>query len=58
MERRLYLGHETEPYQLELDEQYYVYAMNCWFNIKILTGILLRNLKPENPSLHQRGAME
>ena len=53
-----YLGHETEPYQLELDEQYYVYAMNCWFNIKILTGILLRNLKPENPSLHQRGAME
>ena len=53
-----YLGHETEPYQLELDEQYYVYAMNCWFNIKILTGILLLNLKQEKPSLHQRGAME
>ena len=53
-----YLGHEPEPYQLELDEQYYAYAMNCWFNIKILTGILLRNLMPANPSLQQRGAME
>ena len=53
-----YLGHEKEPYQLELDEQYYGYAMNCWFNIKILTGILLRNLNPANPSLRQRGAIE
>ena len=54
-----YLGHEKESYQLELDEQYYGYAMNCWFNIRILTGILLRNLKPANPSsLQQRGAIE
>ena len=53
-----YLGHENEPYQLELDEQYYAYAMNCWFNIKILTGILLRNLSQKNRALQQRGAME
>ena len=53
-----YLGHEHEPYQMELDEQYYAYAMNCWFNIKILTGILRRNLGKEDRSLQQRGAME
>ena len=53
-----YLGHENEPYQLELDEQYYAYAMNCWFNIKILTGILRHNLSSEDRSLQQRGAME
>ncbi len=53
-----YLGHEKEPYQREFDEQYYGYAGNCWFNIKVLTGILLRNLKPANPSLQQRGAVE
>jgi hypothetical protein len=46
-----YLGHEDEPYQLELDEQYYAYAMNCWFNIKILTGILRRNLSRKSRSL-------
>ena len=53
-----YLGHENEPYQLELDEQYYAYAMNCWFNIKILTGILRHNLSRKNLSLQQRGAIE
>ena len=53
-----YLGHENEPYQFELDEQYYAYAMNCWFNIKILAGILRRNLRRENRSLQQRGAIE
>jgi hypothetical protein len=53
-----YLGHENEPYQLELDEQYYAYAMNCWFNIKILTGILRHNLSRKSRSLQQRGATE
>ncbi len=53
-----YLGHENEPYQLELDEQYYAYAMNCWFNIKILTGILWRNLRSEGCPLHQKGVSE
>ncbi|MBQ7731977.1 MAG: hypothetical protein IJT68_09095 [Lentisphaeria bacterium] len=53
-----YLGHENEPYQLELDEQYYAYAMNCWFNIKILTGILRRNLGAEGRPLQQRGVLE
>ena len=53
-----YLGHENEPYQFELDEQYYAYAMNCWFNIRILTGILRRNLRPEVRPLHQRGVLE
>jgi hypothetical protein len=53
-----YLGHENEPYQLELDEQYYAYAMNCWFNIKILTGILRHNLSCTSRSLQQRGATE
>ncbi len=53
-----FLGHENEPYQLELDEQYYAYAMNCWFNIKILTGILRRNFRAEGRPLQQRGVME
>ena len=53
-----YLGHGDGPVQLEFDEQYYGYAMNCWFNIKILTGILLRNLKTTGGALQQRGAME
>ncbi len=53
-----YLGHENEPYQLELDEQYYAYAMNCWFNIKILTGILRHNLSWKSRGLQQRGATE
>ena len=53
-----YLCHENEPYQLELDEQYYAYAMNCWFNIKILMGILRRNLSSKSRGLQQRGAME
>jgi len=53
-----YLGHENEPYQLELDEQYYAYAMNCWFNIKILTGILWRNLRSDGCPLHQRGVIK
>ena len=53
-----YLGHENEPYQIELDEQYYAYAMNCWFNIKILAGILRHNLRRENRILQQRGAIE
>ena len=53
-----YLGHENEPYQLELDEQYYAYAMNCWFNIKILTGILRQNMNRESRGLQQRGATE
>lgn len=52
-----YLGHEDEPYRMELDEQYYAYAMNCWFNIKILTGILRRNLKMADRIL-KKGAME
>ena len=53
-----YLGHENEPYQMELDEQYYAYAMNCWFNIKILTGILRHNLSRKKHALQQRGATE
>ena len=53
-----YLGHENEHDQYELDEQYYAYAMNCWFNIKILTGILRRNLRPEVRPLQQRGVLE
>ena len=53
-----YLGHGGEHAQLEFDEQYYAYAMNCWFNIKILTGILLHNLKTTGGALQQRGAME
>ena len=53
-----YLGHGDGHAQLEFDEQYYGYAMNCWFNIKILTGILLRNLKTSGGTLQQRGAME
>ena len=53
-----FLGHENEPNQIELDEQYYVYAMNCWFNIKILTGILKRNLNPDCHTPRQRGVME
>ena len=53
-----YLGHGDGHAQLEFDEQYYGYAMNCWFNIKILTGILLRNLKTSGGALQQRGAME
>lgn len=53
-----YLGHENEPGQLELDEQYYAYAMNCWFNIKILMGILRRNLSMGDRLLERKGAME
>ena len=53
-----YLGHGDGYDQLEFDEQYYGYARNCWFNIKILTGILLRNLKTTGGALQQRGAME
>lgn len=53
-----YLGHENEPYQLELDEQYYAYAMNCWFNIKILMGILRHNLRMADSFLQRKGAME
>ena len=53
-----YLGHENEPFQLELDEQYYAHVMDCWFNIKILTGILRRNLKKMGRALRERGAME
>lgn len=52
-----YLGHENEPYQMELDEQFYVHAMNCWFNLKILTGILRRNLRMANCFLQRKGAM-
>lgn len=53
-----YLGHESEPGQLELDEQYYAYAMNCWFNIKILTGILRQNLSLGGRIPQRKGAME
>ena len=53
-----YLGHEHEPYQLELDEQFFAYATNCWFNIKILTGILRHNLSSECRVLQQRGVFE
>ena len=53
-----YLGHDDGRTQLEFDEQYYAYAMNCWFNIKILTGILLRNLKTTGSTLQQRGAVQ
>ena len=53
-----YLGHENEPFQMELDEQYYAHVMDCWFNIKILTGILRRNLKKMARTLQERGAME
>ena len=52
-----YLGHEDEPGQMELDEQYYAYAMNCWFNIKILTGILRRNLSSSDRFQQHKGAM-
>ena len=53
-----YLGHESEPYQVELDEHFYACAMNCWFNIKILTRILLRNLSAEAFVSQQRGVFE
>ena len=53
-----YLGNESESYQLELDESFYAYAMNCWFNIKILTGILLHNLSSGGRVLPQRGVFE
>ena len=52
-----YLGHENMPGQMELDEQYYAYAMNCWFNIKILTGILRHNLRLAG-QFPEKGAME
>ncbi len=42
---------------MELDEQYYAYAMNCWFNIKILTGILRRNLSTGGRFLRRKGAI-
>jgi len=53
-----YLGHENEPVQMELDEQYYAHAMDCWFNVKILTGILRRNLRKAACPMQERGAME
>ena len=53
-----YLGHEHEPYQLELDEQFYTYSMNCWFNIRILMGILRHNLSSEGRIPQQRGVFE
>lgn len=53
-----YLGHENEPYQIELDEHFYAYAMNCWFNIKILMGILRHNLRSEVRIPQQRGVFE
>ena len=53
-----YLGHENEPYQIELDEHFYAYAMNCWFNIKILIGILRYNLSSEDRIPQQRGVFE
>ena len=52
-----YLGHENLPDQIELDEQYYSYAMNCWFNLKILAGILRRNLRIAD-RFPEKGAME
>ena len=53
-----YLGHENEPYQIELDEHFYAYVMNCWFNIKILMGILRYNLCSEDRVPQQRGVFE
>ena len=53
-----YLGHEHEPYQLELDEQFFAYATNYWLNIKILTGILRHNLSSDCRVLQQRGVFE
>ena len=53
-----YLGHENEPIQMELDEQYYAHVMDCWFNVKILTGILRRNLRLAGRPMQERGAME
>ena len=53
-----YLGHENEPYQIEIDEQFYAYAMNYWFNIKILMGILRYNLSSEDRVPQQRGVFE
>ena len=53
-----YLGHENEPFQMELDEQYYAHVMDCWFNVKILAGILRRNLKKAGCPMQERGAME
>ncbi len=53
-----YLGHENELYQIELDEHFYAYAMNCWFNIKILLGILRYNLSSEDRVPQQRGVFE
>lgn len=53
-----YLGHENEPYQIELDEHFYAYAMNCWFNIKILLGILRHNLISDGRIPQQRGVFE
>lgn len=53
-----YLGHENEPYQIELDEHFYAYAMNCWFNIKILLGVLRHNLSSDDRIPQQRGVFE
>ena len=53
-----YLKHENEPYQIELDEHFYAYAVNCWFNIKILLGILRHNLSADDRILRQRGVFE
>ena len=53
-----YLGHENEPYQIELDEHFYAYAINCWFNLKILLGILRYNLSSEDRIPQQRGVFE
>ena len=53
-----YLGHENEPIQMELDEQYYAHVMDCWFNVKILTGILRRNLRNACRPMQERGAVE
>ena len=53
-----YLGHENEPYQIELDELFYAHALNSWLNIKILMGILRHNLCADNRIPQQRGVFE
>lgn len=39
-----YLEHEKDPFQREIDELYYMYHASFWRNLKILKGILIRNM--------------
>lgn len=39
-----YLNHDKDPFQREMDELYYIYHASFGMNLKILKGILFRNL--------------